>query len=184
MLGLLLWLVRDLDMNAAVIGLVFTAGGVGSFLGSWFGSRVTGRFGYGRVLLVTMLVGNGAPLCLLGAGQAGGFAVPLLCCVFLVMGVGIGIANVHAVSLRQTALPEHLVGQTQAAYRLVAWGAIPLGAGIGGAVATAAGAEAAVASGAVGVAAATLWVVFSGVPALRSIEDAREYGRGPVVART
>jgi MFS family permease len=130
MLGLLLWLVRDLDMNAAVIGLVFTVGGVGSFVGSWFGSRATGRFGYGRVLLVTMLVGNGAPLCLLGAGQAGGFAVPLLCCVFLVMGVGIGIANVHAVSLRQTALPEHLVGRTQAAYRLVAWGAIPVGAGI------------------------------------------------------
>lgn len=28
--------------------------GVGSFLGAWFGSRITGRYGYGRALLVSM----------------------------------------------------------------------------------------------------------------------------------
>ncbi|MGH8892096.1 MAG: MFS transporter [Actinomycetes bacterium] len=180
MLGLLLWLVRDLEMNAGLIGLLFTAGGAGSFVGAWFGSRVTGRFGYGRVLLLTLLVGNGAPLALLGADRVGDLVLPLLCGVFLVMGVGIGIANVHAVSLRQIALPEHLVGRTQAAYRLVAWGAIPLGAALGGAIATAAGGETAVTVGAVGVATSTLWVAFSRVPTLRSIEDARRQMNGPV----
>ena len=60
-LGLLIYSVRELGLGPAAIGLVFTAGGVGSFVGAWFGARVTGRFGYGRVLLVTLIVGNAAP---------------------------------------------------------------------------------------------------------------------------
>jgi MFS family permease len=188
MVGLLLWLVRDLGLSAGLIGLVFTTGGVGSFVGAWFGARVTGRFGYGRVLLVTMLLGNSAPLGLLGAEHVGPLVLPLLCSVFVVMGVGIGIANVHAVTLRQTALPEHQVGRTQAAYRLIAWGAIPVGAGLGGAVATAAGAQTTLTVGAIGVALATVWVALSGVPRLHSIEDARrtthEEPRKPPTTRT
>jgi predicted MFS family arabinose efflux permease len=182
MLGVLLWLVRDLGLSAGLIGLVFTAGGVGSFTGAWFGARVTSRFGYGRVLLVTMLLGNAAPIALLGTEHLGPLVLPLLCTVFAVMGIGIGIANVHAVTLRQTALPAHQVGQAQAAYRLISWGAIPIGAGLGGAIATAAGAHATVAVGAVGVALATLWVVLSGVPRLRSIEDARPTENQPPAA--
>ena len=64
------------------------------------------------------------------------------------MGVGIGIANVHAVSLRQTAVPEYLRGRVNAAYRLISWGAIPLGAAVGGVVASQASAQAAMITGA------------------------------------
>ena len=59
-LGLLLYAVRELGLGAMEIGLVFTAGGIGSFVGAWFGARVTGRFGYGRVLLITLALGNTA----------------------------------------------------------------------------------------------------------------------------
>ncbi|WP_332108177.1 MFS transporter [Phytohabitans suffuscus] len=171
-LGLMLYAVRGLDIGAATIGLVFTAGGVGSFAGAWFGSRIAGRFGYGRVLLVTLVLGNTAPVGVLLVGPAGAAAPALLCAVFVVMGAGIGIANVHAVSLRQTALPERLRGRVNAAYRLISWGAVPVGAAIGGVVATQAGAWAAMATGAVGIATATLWVGFSAVPRLARIADA------------
>ncbi len=171
-LGIMLWAVRDLHLGAGTIGLVFTAGGVGSFLGAWFGARLTGRFGYGRVLLITLVLGNGAPLGLFASGLVGGHVVLLLCTVFVVMGVGIGIANTHAVSLRQSAVPEHLTGRTNAAYRLISWGAIPLGAAVGGVVATHLGGHAATLVGAVGVATATLWVAASGVPRLATIHDA------------
>lgn len=173
LLGLLLYAVRDLGLGAAAVGLVFTAGGVGSFLGAWFGSQVTGRFGYGRVLLITLLIGNAAPLGVAFADRAGDAALALLCGIFSVMGAGIGIANVHAVSLRQTALPEHLRGRVNAAYRLISWGAIPLGAAAGAVLAGRAGAETAMVTGAAGMAAATLWVACSAVPRLRSIGDAR-----------
>ncbi|BCB76470.1 hypothetical protein Pflav_028800 [Phytohabitans flavus] len=172
-LGLMLYAVRGLGMGAATIGLVFTAGGVGSFIGAWFGSRVAGRFGYGRVLLVTLILGNTAPVGVLLLGHAGAAALALLCAVFVVMGIGIGIANVHAVSLRQTAVPERLRGRVNAAYRLISWGAMPVGAAVGGVVASHAGAWAAMAAGAIGIATATLWVGFSAVPRLVRIADAR-----------
>jgi hypothetical protein len=41
------------------------------------------------------------------------------------MGVGIGVANVHAVTLRQTAVSESVRGRVNAAYWLISWGAIP-----------------------------------------------------------
>ena len=177
-LGLLLYGVHELGMGPAAIGLVFTAGGVGSFLGAWFGSRVTARFGYGRVLLATLVLGNSAPLGVVVLGGVGEAAVPVLCAIFVVMGVGIGVANVHAVSLRQTALPDHARGRVNAAYRLISWGAIPFGAAAGGLVAGHAGAQVAMISGAGGVAMATLWVGFSAVPRLRRIENARGLAYG------
>ena len=92
------------------------------------------------------------------------------------MGVGIGVANVHAVSLRQAAVPEHLRGRVNAAYRLISWGAIPLGAAVGGLVATQGGNQAAMIVGAIGIALATVWVAWSPVPHLRRIEDADTIG--------
>lgn len=174
LLGLMLWMVRDLHLTAGLIGLVFTAGGIGSFVGAWFGSYITGRFGYGRVLLITLILGNGAPLALAAGGQVQGAVVVLLCAVFVLMGVGIGVANVHAVSLRQTALPEHLTGRTNAAYRVLSWGVVPFGAALGGLVASTTSGHTAMVLGAAGIASATLWVAFSAVPGLRSITDARE----------
>jgi len=171
-LGLLIYAVRDLGLGAAAIGLIFTAGGIGSFIGAWFGARVTGRFGYGRVLLVTLIAGNTAPLGTAFVGGSQGNALVLLCSIFAIMGVGIGIANVHAVSLRQTAVPEDSRGRVNAAYRLISWGAIPLGAAAGGVVATQASAQVAMIAGAVGMSLGTLWVAFSAVPSLRTIDQA------------
>jgi MFS family permease len=176
-IGLLLWAVRDLDLSPAAIGIIFTAGGLGSFLGAWFGSRVTGRFGYGPVLLITMAVGNSAPLGTALADGAGEAALFLLCSVFLLIGVGSGIANVHAVSLRQTTLPEQLRGRVNAAYRLISWGVVPLGAAAGGILAGRAGAQVTMIVGAAGIAASTLWVAFSAVPRLRTIGDAADHTR-------
>jgi Na+/melibiose symporter-like transporter len=171
-LGLLLYAVRDLGLNAAQIGLVFTAGGVGSFLGAWFGPRITGRFGYGRVLLVTLLLGNTAPVAVVASTDSRAVALTVLTTAFAVMGVGIGIANVHAVSLRQSATPAHLHGRVNAGYRLISWGAVPLGASLGGLLAAQLGAHAATLIGACGIPMATVWVAASSIPRLASIQEA------------
>lgn len=172
-LGLLLYAVRSLGLNAAQLGLVFTAGGAGSFVGAWFGSRITGRFGYGRVLLVTMLLGNTAPVAVAAPTDSQAAALAVLTIAFLVMGIGIGIANVHAVSLRQSAVPAHLHGRVNAGYRLISWGAVPLGASLGGLLAAHLGAHTATLVGAFGIPLATGWVAASSVPRLASIHDAR-----------
>ena len=171
-LGLMLYAVRGLGMNAAELGLVFTASGIGAFFGSWFGSRVTERWGYGRVLLATVALGNTMPLACAFASGLGDALLPVLCTVFAAMGLGSGIANVHSVTLRQVAIAEELHGRVNAAYRLMSWGAMPLGAAVGGVVARN-GALLATTVGAAGMAASTLWIAFSAVPRLRRIEDAR-----------
>ena len=170
-LGLLLYAVRDLDLNPAQLGLVFTAGGVGSFVGAWFGARVTGRFGYGRVLLATLILGNTAPVATLLPATTPAPALIVLGSSFLLIGIGTGIANVHAVSLRQTAIPDRLHGRVNAGYRLISWGAIPIGATAGGLLAVQLGGHAAMAVGALGIPLATLWVAVSPVPRLTSIRD-------------
>ncbi|WP_162606364.1 MFS transporter [Jiangella asiatica] len=172
-LGLMLFAVRELGLGPAQIGIVFTAGGIGSFLGAWFGSRVTGRFGYGRVLLIALVLGNTAPVLVVFTGTDPVASLVLLGAVFVVMGVGIGIANVHAVTVRQAALPERLRGRVNAAYRLISWGAIPLGAALGGGVAGLTDSRTTMVSGGTGMALATLWVAFSPVRRLASIDDAR-----------
>lgn len=170
-LGLLVYAIRGLGLNAAQLGLVFTAGGVGSFLGAWFGARVTGRFGYGRVLLAALVLGNTAPVAALLPVTVPALALSVLCTAFLVMGVGIGIANVHAVSLRQSAIPGRLHGRVNAGYRLISWGAVPIGAGLGGLLAAQFGGYAAMLVGALGIPLATLWVAASPVPRLATIHD-------------
>jgi MFS family permease len=173
MIGLMLYVVRDLGIPAAGLGAILVAGGVGSFAGAWFGTRIAGRWGYGRVLLATLLAGNTAPVATAAAGLVGVAAGLLLGAVFFVMGVGIGIANSHAVTVRQVATAPGLRGRVNAAYRLISWGVLPLGAVVGGIVATHAGAWWAMVTGAAGVASATLWVLFSPVPRLRKATDAR-----------
>ena len=171
-IGLLLWAVRDLGLGAAATGVVFTAGGLGSFVGAWFGARVTGRLGYGRVLLITMAVGNSAPLGTALVGRDDDAALLVLCALFLLVGLGSGIANVHAVSLRQLTVPEVLRGRVNAAYRVISWGVVPVGAAAAGLAAAELGGRGAMLIGAVGMAASTLWVAASPVPRLRRIDDA------------
>jgi MFS family permease len=163
-----------LDRNLFVerIGLVFSAGGVGSFLGAWFGARVTGRYGYGRVLLITLILGNSAPAAAVFARGSATVALAVLLAAFFVMGIGSGVANVHAVSLRQSAVPDSVRGRVNAGYRLISWGAIPVGASLGGLLAGQLGARTAMLIGAFGIPLATLWVAASAVPRLATIYDA------------
>jgi MFS family permease len=172
MIGLLLWLARDLRVSAALIGLIVSAGAVGAFAGAGIGARLSARYGFGRTMLSTLAIGNGAPLAAIAVPGSGALAVPLLAVVFLVMGFGIGLANVHNVSLRQGAVPDGLQGRVNAAYRLISWGVLPLGAALGGQLAGALGSRAGMGIGALGIAAATLWVAFSPIPAMRAAPTA------------
>ncbi|HUG07394.1 MAG TPA: MFS transporter [Acidimicrobiia bacterium] len=171
-LALLLHAVRGLGLDAAAIGLVFVGGGIGSFIGAWFGPKVTHRLGYGRVLLVTMAVGNAVPMAAVFTRTEPMTGLGVLVATFAVMGIGIGVANVHAVSLRQIAVRDDLRGRVNAGYRLVSWSVLPLGATIGGLLATGVGPYEAMLIGAFGLPLATVWVLFSPIPGLRDIAEA------------
>ncbi|HLL67791.1 MAG TPA: MFS transporter [Micromonosporaceae bacterium] len=166
LVGFFVWTARDLDLSPFLIGLMLSLGAVGAFVGAAAGARLSGRFGFGRTMLATMVVGNGIPLIVVFARGGGPGTIVLLASVFLIMGFGTALANVHNVTLRQSAVPDRLQGRVNASYRLISWGVIPLGAGLGGILASEFGNRTGMIIGAVGLAASTLWVAFSAIPHL------------------
>lgn len=117
-------------------GLLLTAGAAGSLVGAFAVPRLERRLGRARVLAVSVAggtIGSAAPLLVRPWAVAAGMVVGGT----MLMGW-----NIVTVSLRQRITPEHLLGRVNAGYRLLAWGTIPVGAALGGAVAEAFGVRA------------------------------------------
>jgi MFS family permease len=125
-------------------GLLLTTLAVGSVAGSVTADWVAARIGRTVSLAVAM------------AGSALAIATPLLTTnvwvigsLFAVAGAGISLWNVITVSLRQRLTPDRLLGRLNSAYRLLAWGSMPIGAALGGALGEAFGVRAVFAVGTV-----------------------------------
>lgn len=175
MICVMLYLVNRLGVSALVVGAVMVLGGVGSLIGSWFGPKISRRRHYGKVLLWTLAVGNTAPLLVGFAFFLPGHEVWVVMTAFVLMGMGIGISNAHVVTVRQIASPPESLGRVNAAYRFVSWGAVPIGALIGGVAASHLGSFGGMMVGAIGLASATLWVAGSPVRRLQTVQDAKRH---------
>ncbi|MBO0901785.1 MFS transporter [Cellulomonas sp. zg-ZUI22] len=172
LLALTVLVLQTFGWGPVVLGTVIMAVGVGAAIGSALSQRLTLRFGYGRSLVVAMLVGNTAPLAgVVGAREPSWPALAGLTVAFVVSGVGIGVANSQAVSLRQLAVAPELRGRVNATYRLASWGSLSLGALVGGVLVTSLGPWLAAVIGALPMALASLPVVTSPVRRMRRIEE-------------
>ena len=129
---LVLWAVGPasaMGLTEAQYGLLLTAMAVGAVAGSLVATRVAARLGRTATLAVTILTSTlslGAPALTTDAWLVAGANV--------LAGFGIAVWNVVTVSLRQQLTPDALLGRVNSAYRLLAWGTVPLGAGLGGLV--------------------------------------------------
>ena len=119
-----------LGLSEAGFGLFLTALAVGALGGSLLAPSIEKALGRARALLVAVF-GS----ALFTAGPACFTTVAPNVTVLVIGGVLMVVWNVITVSLRQRIVPEHLMGRVNAGYRLVAWGMMPLGAGVGGLVA-------------------------------------------------
>jgi len=52
----------------------------------------------------------------------------------LVMSVSVVLWNVITVSLRQSLIPDRILGRVNSVYRFLGWGMMPIGSALGGAV--------------------------------------------------
>lgn len=129
-----LFVLRDLGLDAAVLGLVFSASAVGGLVGALATKQIAGWVGEGRAIGLSALAAVPflalTPLAspLAGAGAA--------VAVLMVGGVGtwfaIVVYNVTQVSFRQRVCPPALLGRMNASVRFLVWGVQPLGALAGG----------------------------------------------------
>src|SRR5262249_3822495 len=131
---LVLYLVQDLGLGPAVIGVIFSIGALGFLVGAFLANRAAARFGVGRVIVATAFLG--LPAAVLIALATAETAAPLLIAAFAIEGLSQVIYNVNQVSFRQAITPERMQGRMNATMRFIVWGTIPIGSLLGGALGT------------------------------------------------
>ena len=135
------YVLRDLGVEPETYALVVSIGSLGGLTGSLVALRVQRLLGEIRTKVVAACVLPAAFLVLpLGADVPVPPVVPVGLTEFL-LGLVVIVGMVSTSGVRAAVTPHHLMGRVSSASRFVTLGAVPLGALLGGAVATRAGAE-------------------------------------------
>ncbi len=116
-----------LGTSSTEFAFMMTGIAVGGIIGGWTASHLSKLFGEGRSLWLSTSV-SGLAMLVVGLIDRWQLAW-LLFIVSTILGV---LWNVITVSLRQSIIPDELLGRVNSVYRLFAWGMIPVGAAIGG----------------------------------------------------
>lgn len=120
-----------IGLNEAGYGILLTTIAAGSVLGTFAVDNLHARLGTRRLLILATL---SFPLFSL-APVASNSVVVIGVGLFTGGAISVGW-NIVTVSIRQRIVPDELLGRVNAGYRLVAWGTMPLGAALGGIIAT------------------------------------------------
>jgi MFS family permease len=118
-----------MGLSSAGFGLLLTSFAGGSLLGTFLVEPLERRLGRKRALLLAVAAFPLFPVVPALTANVAAVAVSFFAGSALSVGW-----NVITVSLRQRIVPDHLLGRVNAGYRLLAWGTMPLGAAMGGAV--------------------------------------------------
>jgi predicted MFS family arabinose efflux permease len=165
-----LFAMRDLKMNPATLGAVISVGGVSALLSAGLGEKTIRAVGYGPSLIfASILTGIAALLIPLAHG-------PMWLIIAFLTGSQLGDAGwvVYGISettIRQTIVPDRVLGRVNSAMHLLFRGMYPVGAFVGGAVAQRAGARYTILAGVIGYLLTTIFLIASPLPRLRTIAD-------------
>lgn len=165
-LQLLFW-VRVLGLQPALIGLILTLAGPGSLAGAMLASRLSRRLGAGVVALIGALLFSCTPLLVPWLQRGADYVVPVLLLAALAGPCGGALYNVVQLSLRQAVTPARLQGRMNASVRFLVWGTMPIGGALGGAVGQAYGLRPALWFFAAAGVTTVCWLLFSPVRRLR-----------------
>jgi len=124
---LVLFAQEVLEVDAFVFAILGTGGAIGGILGSVLAPRISARLGSGTSLYVT-LIGGGVTSLVVGLATHWIVAWAM----FTAFTFTAVLWNVITVSLRQTIIPDHLLGRVNSVYRFFAWGMMPIGMFLGG----------------------------------------------------
>jgi len=168
-----IFLIEDLHLDPLALGIVISAGGVGSLVGSLFASRAIRRFGIGPALIWSAA---GASAIGILTPLAGGPVALAFLMVFLPQLIGDGLQTIEGVaelSLVQGVVPDRLLGRVNASLEVFSHGiAYPLGALLAAGVAGTIGVRGGIAIGWAGMAVSILLLVLSPLPRVRQASDA------------
>ena len=140
----------NLSLDELGFGILLASAAVGGVAGAQLAPRTINRFGR-RTSVLTSVVVVAVGIAIMGAASnlwpaAIGFAL---------FGFAGEIWNIVSVTYRQSVTPDVMLGRVISGFRVIAYGAFPIGAALGGFIASTAGLRAAFVFGA-GVVAALL----------------------------
>ena len=165
-----LYLLNDLHLSPFLLGVVISAGGVGSLAGSFLATRASRRFGVGPTFVgcaaASSAVGILTPLA---AGPL--FLATLM--VFIPQLVGDALQTIEWIghdTVVQTVTPDRVLGRVVATLDVLSHGVAPLGAIVAALIAESFSVRTAIAVGWAGMLASAAWLVFSPLPRLRTLD--------------
>jgi predicted MFS family arabinose efflux permease len=162
-----LYAVRDLGMPPALVGVLIGLGGVGALLGSFVVGRVVRRLGVGRALIGAMIFAAALQLLVPLARGPLALAVLMMAMPQVIGDVGWAVFLIGEVSLRQSVIPDRLLGRANASMQFFTRGVSPLGALLGGALGALIGARLTLSIAVCGILLGSLWLIFSPIRTLR-----------------
>ncbi|MEV0784011.1 MFS transporter [Streptomyces sp. NPDC050423] len=168
---------RSLGLSAGAIGIAFGIGATGSLLGAVSAPRISRRFGVGRGIVVGAVLFP-APVAI--AAAAGGplwLRAGALAAAEFLSGFGVMLFDVNLNSLQAAVIPDGMRSRVAGAYSTVNYGVRPVGAVVGGLLATFVGLRATLLVAAVGGALSLLWLLPSPIPRTRSLSRPDPNGR-------
>jgi MFS family permease len=134
---LVVFLIREVGLNAATVGLMLTLTSLGGVVGATLAPALSRRLGTARTL-VFCKAGAG-PCALLIPLTESGVRTGLFVIGSALVITGVVAGNVVSGSFRQTYCPPHLLSRVTTSMQFVNLGTIPLGAVAAGALASVAG---------------------------------------------
>jgi predicted MFS family arabinose efflux permease len=124
------FLIRTVGVNAATVGVLAAAGGVGGIMGAMVVRPLVRRFGTARGFLIGKFTAT--PVALLMPMTGSHYAVLFFFVGLLAVDGSLVAGNISIDSFRQAYCPPHMLGRVVATTTFIKYSTIPVGAILGG----------------------------------------------------
>ena len=128
---------RVLGLPESTFGIIISMGGIGSLLGATIARPLGRSLGVGRTVIIASALSTLGGLAMASAAYVGSYslALALLGAHQLLSDGFMVVYMVHAVTLRQTVLPKHILGRANAVVQVFSTGALLVATGLAGVIA-------------------------------------------------
>ncbi|MET9666781.1 MFS transporter [Streptomyces sp. NPDC006475] len=166
-----LFLIRESGIGPTGVGLIIAVGSAGALCGALLVDRLSRWLGVGLTLVLSLVLPGVGYLVLSNVHGNSAAAVATVAAANFVALFGIPVFDVTVISFRQVMAPDHLLGRVNATVRTFAWGALSLGALLGGVLGTTLGLRQTVLVGAMGLLLPSLILFLSPVRKVRQLDQ-------------
>jgi MFS family permease len=165
---------RELGLSPGLVGAAQGLGAFGVLAGAFLAQPIGRWLKTGPTIVLSILVDGPALLLYALMPADPGPAAGIIFASSFLIGLSAVVYNVHQVSYRQAITPLAMQGRMNATMRFIVWGTIPIGALIGGVLASFLPLRTTLFIGAAISSVAFLWVLLSPVRTLREIPTGPE----------